>query len=382
MLDCISCDRIRIGDNFGSIDNVGGRMDLDNLILQQLDHMDLHSLSDLMGVIPDDESFRNFTDIKTFVLQVIHGESIWNTESLFQWIGELFLGQVQSSLSTCSLILLISMISGLLNGISDSMGKQTVSRVGTMICLSVTVSLTAVEFLRVYHYFQNQMELMIMTVQALFPVLIPMIAASGHVMTGTVTHPIILSFITAIATAVEHWILPAVFTSCYLCIIGRMVDQRFLNKTGTLIREGVIFVLGLIVTLFSAITAIQSTVGNTADSLLMKTARFSVDNFIPFIGGFAADSMDMVIQCTFAIKNAIGIWGILLLIVFMIVPLVRIAAIIVLFRIGSVFTEAVTEKTISGCMEDVSSALTTLAVVYILLGILFIAFLGILISIG
>jgi len=357
-------------------------MDLDNLILQQLDHMDLHSLSDLMGVIPDDESFRNFTDIKTFVLQVIHGESIWNTESLFQWIGELFLGQVQSSLSTCSLILLISMISGLLNGISDSMGKQTVSRVGTMICLSVTVSLTAVEFLRVYHYFQNQMELMIMTVQALFPVLIPMIAASGHVMTGTVTHPIILSFITAIATAVEHWILPAVFTSCYLFIIGRMVDQRFLNKTGTLIREGVIFVLGLIVTLFSAITAIQSTVGNTADSLLMKTARFSVDNFIPFIGGFAADSMDMVIQCTFAIKNAIGIWGILLLIVFMIVPLVRIAAIIVLFRIGSVFTEAVTEKTISGCMEDVSSALTTLAVVYILLGILFIAFLGILISIG
>ena len=139
--------------------------------------------------------------------------------------------------------------------------------------------------------------------------------------------------------------------------------------------------MGITVTVLSALTSLQGIVVKTADSILLKTARYSVDNFIPIIGGFAADSIDMVFSCTIAIKNAIGIWGMLLILVVMITPLVKLAAMILIYRCTSILAEALTSKSMAQCLEDIASAFTTLAVIYTLMGILFIVFLTILINI-
>ena len=41
--------------------------------------------------------------------------------------------------------------------------------------------------------------------------------------------------------------------------------------------------------------------------------RYSVDNFVPIVGGFAADSIDMVLSCVAVIKNGIGVLGIIII---------------------------------------------------------------------
>lgn len=356
-------------------------MEFDNLILQQLDQLDLDSLSEVIGMLPHNSGFLGINEIKSFLLQIIYGESIFDLDMFTSNLLKSFLGQVQNSLSVCSMLLLVSMLSGLFTGLTESFGKHTVSRIGSMICVLITVSLSAAEFVRIYQSCMETIDVMIISVQSLFPVLFPLVVASGSAVSGSIVHPLILSLITAVSTVAERWFLPGIFYSCSLCLVGRMVNQSFLNKTGKLIKDGVVFALGLTVTLLSAVTALQGTVGRSADSLLMKTARYSVDNFIPFIGGFAADSMDMVIQCTTTIKNAVGIWGILVLIVLMVGPLIRLTAVLLIFRLGSVVTEAISEPMISGCMEDIASSITTLAVIYTLLGILFIVFLTIIISI-
>ena len=63
------------------------------------------------------------------------------------------------------------------------------------------------------------------------------------------------------------------------------------------------------------------------------------------------------------------------------VAIVLLAGILLMYRCCSVLMEAVGAKVIGGCIEDISSAFTTLAVVYTLLGILFIVFISIVIAI-
>ena len=354
-------------------------MTTDQIILSQLDQLDLVSLYEIAGFLNEFQGFSQITDLKSFLLNIIHGNSSVNGREIIDLVADLFLGQVQSSFAICSLILMISILSGLLEGITESFGNHTVSKIGSTICLLITITLSVNAFVDVYQFMSSKIDRMVESVQALFPVLIPLTLASGSKMTGATLQPMILTIITAISMAAERWMLPAVFYSCALGIVGRMVEQNFLNRIGKLLRDAVVFCLGLTVTILSAFTTIQGIAGRTADSILMKTARYSIDNFIPFIGGFAADSMDMVIQCTRAIRTAVGIWGVIIILLLMIIPLVKLLGILLVYRLSSVLTEAVGAKAISGCLEDMGSALTTLAVIYTLLGILFIVFISIII---
>lgn len=355
-------------------------MEYENIILKQLEQMDLDSLYEIAGLTRENTNVSFLTGVKEFVVGIATGDISLQAEPILKEMLQLFFYQVQHSLSVCATVIAVCILSGVMNSVADSFGKQTVSRVANMICLLIVATICASDFLEIYRYCHDQMELMIMAVQSLFPVMIPLLLASGRALSGTILNPAMLGIIAMIATAMDTWILPAVFFSCSLCIIGRIADQSFLNRAGKLMKDVIVFAVGLTVTVLSAFTTLQGTVGKTADSLIMKTARFSVDNFIPLIGGFAADSMDMVVSCTAAIKNALGLWGLLLLLVLLIFPLIKMVSVILVYRISSVLAEALTEKLIASCLEDIASAVTTLAVIYTLMGILFIVFTTILVA--
>ena len=357
-------------------------MDYENLILQQLEGMDLDSLYEMAGLVRDSTGVSFLTGLKEFVFGIVTGSVSLESGPLLREAMQLFFRQVQDSLSTCAAVVAVCILSGVMNSVADSFGKQTVSRVAGTICLLVVATICTRDFIASYRYCRDQMDLMIVAVQSLFPVILPLLLAYGKAVAGTILNPAVLGVIAMIATVMDSWILPAVFFSCALCIIGRMADQSFLNRAGKLMKDVIVFSVGLTVTVLSAFTTLQGTVGKTADSLIMKTARFSVDNFIPLIGGFAADSMDMVVSCTAAIKNAIGLWGVLLLLVLLLFPLIKLAAVIFVYRAASVLIEALTEKVIASCLDDIASAVTTLAVLYTLMGILFIVFVSVLVALS
>lgn len=349
-------------------------MEYENLILQQLEQLDLSSLYQIAGMVQEHAQVSVLSGLRELIAELFSGEISFSGQVFLHQGLLLFFRQVQQSLSTCSRVLAVCVLAGLLNNVASSFGKEAVSRVGNTICLLIVATACAGDFIETYRYCRESMELMIVAVQSLFPIMLPLLLASGKTVAGAVLNPAILGVIAMISSVMDRYILPAVFLSCSLCIAGRMTEQGFLNRAGGLLKDITVFAVGLTVTVLSAFTAVQGTMGKTADSLLLKTARFSVDNFIPLIGGFAADSMDMVLSCTTTIKNAVGLWGVLLLVVALLFPLLKMAAIVFVYRAGAVLADALSGKLISSCLEDIASAVTTLAVIYTLMGILFIVF--------
>ena len=141
------------------------------------------------------------------------------------------------------------------------------------------------------------------------------------------------------------------------------------------------FIVGL-QSLFSGLTALQGLGSKTADGMFLKTARFSLDNFIPIIGGFAADSVDMVLSCASVIKNALGIMGLLAIITLLAIPLIKLMAIALIYKVAAVLVEPIGNRIISDCLNEVGNTVITMGVVVLLAAILFLIFLTILISMG
>ena len=80
----------------------------------------------------------------------------------------------------------------------------------------------------------------------------------------------------------------------------------------------------------SGMIAIQGLITKTADGLLMGTAKYSLDAFIPIVGGFTADTVELFLKCMGSIKSVVGIFGILLIVALVLTPIVKILAVAVI----------------------------------------------------
>ncbi len=357
-------------------------MEMENLINEQLNSMNLEELQELMGMANAQGQIFENKSIIEIIQSLIKGEPLFQWDQLLSRVSDIFLMEIRSAIFLCVQILLICMVVNLLQNMSSSFGEQTVSKMGSMICSCVVATLCLRHFIGVYNLCSLAVTQMVSAMQILLPILVPMMIATGNVTSGSVLNPAILAAITLLSKIMEQLILPAIFLSCIFLLVNTLSDRDYIRKLAAFLRGFAVFLMGLSVTLFSGLTAIQGVATESVDTMLLKTARFSVERFIPIIGGFASDSMDIILSCTKMIKNGIGIFGLLVILTLLLIPLLKLVAIAIVYKIAAVIAEPIGSKKISVCLDEIGNTIITLAVVLLLGAILFLIFLSVLIAMG
>ncbi|MEL7655987.1 MAG: stage III sporulation protein AE, partial [Bacillota bacterium] len=266
--------------------------------------------------------------------------------------------------------------------LSTSFSDETVSNLGVIVCSCCVMVLCLKSFLDIYLICSNAVETMTVTMQVLLPVLVPLLISMGGFSSGGILNPFIITAITFFNTILQKFIMPAVYLSCIFILVNSLSDRDYVKKLALFIRGAAVFAMGLAVTLFSGLTMLQGIVTKTADGMLAKTARYSVDNFVPIVGSFAADSLDLIISCTTIIKNGIGIFGLIIILTLLIIPMIKILAVAFVFKLTAVVIEPIGNKTISDCLNEVGNTVITLAIILFLAAMMFVIFLAIIIGIG
>jgi stage III sporulation protein AE len=279
-------------------------------------------------------------------------------------------------------LVVICIIIGLMKNLADSFSEDTVSTLGVIVCSCCVMVLCLKSFMDIYIICSSVVETMTVTMQVLLPVMVPLLIAMGGFTSGGVLNPLIVTAITIFNSIIQKFIMPAVYLSCIFILVNSLSDRDYVKKLALLIRGVAVTAIGLAVTLFSGLTIIQGLVTKTADGMLAKTAKYSVDNFVPIVGSFAADSLDLILSCTTIIKNGIGIFGLLIILTLLIVPMIKILAVALVFKLSAVVIEPIGNKTISDCLNEVGNTVITLAIILFLVAMMFIIFLSVIIGIG
>jgi stage III sporulation protein AE len=144
--------------------------------------------------------------------------------------------------------------------------------------------------------------------------------------------------------------------STVLAVVNNISERIQLSRLAKLMRQTVITVLGIILTLFVAIIAVQGSLGAVADGVTSKTAKFAI-GFIPVVGSYLADAADTVIGCTLIIKNAAGAAVMIGIIAICLVPILKISAIILMYKLVCAVVEPLSEKRITNCINEVANSI-------------------------
>lgn len=357
-------------------------MDYETIINEQLKAMNLDELESIAQDAAETGGIFDEITVKQIVNDLMHGQPLFDPDRILDSILQLFVMEVKGSVLLGCEILTVCIVIGLLTNMSGSFGGKTVSSLGSMICSCVVIALCIGNFYQTYGYCQDAVGTMSSTMLILLPVMIPLLISMGGISSGGILDPVIIGAVSGFDFIMQHIVLPLVFLSAVFVMINSITDKDYVKKLAAFLRKGAIFIVGLCITVFSGITAVQGIVTKSADGILINSARFSIDNFIPIIGGFAADSLEMVISCIGLIKNATGVVGIIAVVAVIIVPVIKITAMAFIYKIIAVAAEPVASKNISDSINELGTAAVTMAVILAACAMMFLIFITILMGMG
>ena len=348
-----------------------------NNIIDREQTMDLSEYaSNLTGGISD------YFTLDEILQATLNGYSIFDNPEMIASIKDLFLYELRSALFISGEILAVCIIIGLLKHLSGSFEAKGISDIAALICMISIVGVTILHFGDVYEMNLDAMKTMTYTMEILLPVLIGILIAMGQVTSGTIMSPLILSVITVFHNIIKNIILPAVFFSAVFTLLNCITEKDYVNQLAKLIRKAALYGTGLIVTIMTGVINIQGLITQTSDGLIINTAKYSIDAFIPIVGGFTADTVELFLKCMGSIKNIVGLFGILLIIALILIPILKTLVIAGIYKVTACIIEPVASKKIAEGISDIGGVLITLSAILFFSSLLFILFITSIMKLG
>lgn len=255
-------------------------------------------------------------------------------------------------------LVILVILCALLKNLQASFLSESVGELAFYACYMVIVSIIIVSFSSALSLGTGIIDTMVDFMYATIPVLITLLVSGGNFTSGGVFQPILIMIVEVAATVFKNIFIPMIFLSTILSIVNNVSDKIHVSKLADFLKQITKWALGLILTVFVGIVSIQGSMGAVVDGVTSKTAKFAIGAFIPVVGGYLADAAETVIGCTLLIKNAAGVAVMLGIIGICLVPLLKIFALIALYRITCVLIEPIAEKRITGCINDIAGSLT------------------------
>lgn len=356
---------------------------LDSLIRSQVDNLNMKELEEIVKEINKDTGeILPDISLKDNIVSIAKGGDVISFKSLSKGISSYFLRELTENWKILSKILFLSIICSVLVNMQSTFEKETVGELSFHVCYLVLVGLSINSFMITIKIASEAIDQMVLLMQALLPALMLLLLAIGGITSSSLFQPIILGSISAVSTLMKDLVLPLILISSVIGIVSNISEKLQISKLSEFIRRGVIYIIGISITLFMGTMTIKGAIGSKIDGLTIRTAKFAVNKFIPIVGNFLSDTMETVVGCSMVIKNAVGIFGLLALFLITIVPVIKITALILVYKFTIVVVEPIANKRIVNCLSDISKSLTLVLATVAIVGIMFFIVISIIIGTG
>lgn len=290
-------------------------------------------------------------------------------KNIISYITDSLIYEMHASKGLILSIFIIALISGVLNTVSNE-NKTSDAAFFVCFCL-ITIAVIKIITLTA-GYGSDVINEMCTFVTKLAPMMSILLATSGYSVSAASFYPVFSASVYFICLIAEKCILPLIYTSCVVGILNNLSNRIHLNNFNSLVKSFSKWILTGTLTIFTGINAIYGLCVPSVDGVAMKTAKFAVGSMVPVVGGFVADSIDTVIAGTRLMKNSVGTAGIIALLVSCAIPIIKVAAVMLMLKISSAVIEPFGDKRYADMLAEAADAVTSVFALIISVAILFI----------
>ena len=295
-----------------------------------------------------------------------------DNEKLIKSIAGLFGKEIISSINVLGSIIIIIVIHSILKSISEGLENKSVSQITYYVQYILIVTLIMTNFVQILDMVKDSIQSLVGFMDCLIPILMTLILTTGSIASASMLQPIILFIITFVGNFISSIILPLVLVSTALGIISKVSDRVQVDKLSKFFKSSVVWILGVVLTLFVGIVSLEGTLSSNVDGITAKTTKAAVSSFIPVVGKILGDAVDTVIGCSSILKNAVGIVGVIIIIGICVVPIVKLTILMIIYYLGAAICQPIADGKIIQLLEQMGDTFKTLLAILCSVSVIFI----------
>ena len=298
-------------------------------------------------------------NLRGFTLGLISGEQALTPELFRDFFEQALNGLsagIQSTAPALFVPMLASMMVHMLLGKTSS-GTRTVQ----FVCRAAAIAALAAIFAGLIDDVQALLHSLLRCSDAFTPALLAITAMSGTAVAATLS-PFAAMLADLLEKVMGEWGIALSAAAAGIAIAGNLSPRIRLKRLYSLLRQTLQWGAGATMAAFMAMLSLQGRIGVGRDTAALRTARYAIESVVPIIGGSVSDSFDSLAASAMVVRNALGTSGFVVIVLYCIAPLVKIAGMSLMLKFAAAAAEPVGDETLSALFSQFSGAVEMLLI--------------------
>ncbi|MBO8128484.1 MAG: stage III sporulation protein AE [Peptococcaceae bacterium] len=321
----------------------------------------------------------NFKDL---VISLAKGEMGYHPRDFVNALLKYLFQEVVANAHLLGKLVVLAVICAVLNNVATAFEKASAAKLAQMAVYLVLITVALGSFTVALQAGREAVDNMVDFMHAMLPVLLVLLCAVGGIASAGLFHPVILTVLNASGLIVKNIVFPLVFFSAILGMASHFASGFSISRLGDLLRNVGLGIMGVCSTAFLGLLTIQGVAGAVTEGVTFRTAKFATQTFLPIVGKLFSDSMEAVIGSSLLVKNAVGLAGLLIIFLMALFPLIKIMALVIIYKLASALVQPVGETNLSNCLNSLGNSMVAVFAVVATTGLLFFFALAIISGMG
>lgn len=294
--------------------------------------------------------------VKEWLRDFVKGDWEFSFQELTENMVKFFFKEIVVNSSLLGRLLILSVLSALLVNLQSAFSSG-VARISQMTCFMALAAIALGSFRLVLEIGQNTIDQMVSFMMGMLPQMLILVAGLGNVHTAATLFPILITTCAAFANAMQNIVFPLIILSAILNMVNHLSDGLKVEKMAKFFGQLAQLSLAFFLTLFVGILTLRALYSSVMDKVALRTTKFVTDNAIPLVGKMFSDTIEVAAGYVVMIKQALGIFGVIIILGIVLFPLLKVAAIALIYRVAAAAAEPLGDSRTSAILEMMSAHL-------------------------
>lgn len=348
--------------------------DRNQILSEQCDDIEINKIENGAKSLLDDEHgiFDNLNG--NAITDILNGKLDFNIKSISKKIISIFFREINLSVSISVQFLIVGLLISLVRALQNSFSRSEISEIAFFTCYMIIIGVGLKAFTMAHNLAKITIDSMVGFIQSSLPVMFTLMISSNplnNINFAANFSPTLLFVIQIAAIVIKIFLLPLVLMSAILSTIDNLSDRYRITSLVSLSRNIIKWTMEAMLITFAAICVVQGALFKIASNVGTKTVKFAIGNFVPIVGRALGESMELVMSCTSSIKDALGLFGILIIISIGVIPMLKILSQKLMLHLTAAIIEPISDHKIVSFVNDIASSLTLLFILILITQVIF-----------
>ena len=308
----------------------------------------------------------NLSDIFSIIIK-----GKYKTNFIKSTIFTLFGKDVKESFRLMFNVLIIIIIHSVMKEIIENLGNNSSAKIAYFVQYLMIVTLVTQSFVSVLNITKEAIDNLSNFMNLLIPLLTTLILTTGCISISNIFQPTLIFLSSMLGNFFNNFLMPVLLMSITFSIISNISDKVQLDKLSKFFKSSIVWILGILLTIFTCLISVEGTLSSSVDALTAKTTKAAVSNFIPVVGKILGDTTETIIGCSNILKNAVGIIGLIIIVGIVLIPLLKILTLWVTFCLTSAICEIIADNKIVKLTSQIADSYRILLAILFSVSIMF-----------